>query len=127
MTAPAGNIQSASDAATTETLARLFSLKAAGRVRLDSEEIAALAYALQGVEAESISLFGSRVEPGRLGGDIDILLLTQAPAFETAQAVAVRFFSRCEEKIDVVVMNPHELTPEQSDFLSRITCIGIRP
>lgn len=118
---------SSCDQAVTEMRARLLSLKAAGHVRLDEEEINALVYALQGVTASSISLFGSRVEPARHGGDIDILLLTNTPPFETAQKVAVRFFSRCEEKIDVVVMNPNLLTQEQSDFLSRITSIGIAP
>ena len=106
---------------------RLTSLKEAGRARLDKEEINPLAYALKGVCAESIHLFGSRVAPERRGGDIDLLVLTSAPAFETAQNIAIRFFSRCEEKIDVVVMNPNQLTPEQADFLSRISRIGIAP
>lgn len=96
-------------------------------MRLDEEEINALAYALKGVSTESINLFGSRVEPERRGGDIDLLVLTRAPAFETAQDIAIRFFSRCEEKIDVVVMNPNQLTPEQADFLSRINRIEIAP
>ena len=82
---------------------------------------------LKGVSTESINLFGSRVEPERRGGDIDLLVLTRAPAFETAQDIAIRFFSRCEEKIDVVVMNPNQLTPEQADFLSRINRIEIAP
>jgi predicted nucleotidyltransferase len=111
----------------TEIHTRLLSLKKTGHVRLDEEEINALAYALKGVSTESINLFGSRVEPERRGGDIDLLVLTRAPAFETAQDIAIRFFSRCEEKIDVVVMNPNQLTPEQADFLSRINRIEIAP
>lgn len=107
--------------------ARLRRLKAAGRVRLDEEEIGALALALAGVPATAIRLFGSRVEPERRGGDIDLLILTGAPAFETSQGVATRFFSRCEEKIDVIVMNPEALTPEQADFLSRLRAIEIAP
>lgn len=106
---------------------QLQALKKAGRIRLDDAEINALAYALEGVEADGISLFGSRVERARRGGDIDLLLLTDAPAFETSQKIAVRFFSRCEEKIDVVVMNPDKLTPEQSAFLSGITREEIAP
>lgn len=34
------------------------------------------------------------------------------PAFETSQKVAMRFFSMCEEKIDVVVFDPERLTAE---------------
>ena len=55
-----------------------------------------------------------------------MLLLTDAPAFETSQAMAVRFFSRCEEKIDVVVINPNTITPEQQDFLDRITQVRLQ-
>ncbi|MDP2026814.1 nucleotidyltransferase domain-containing protein [Sulfuriferula sp.] len=94
---------------------------------MDTEEINALAYALRDIQGEHISLFGSRVEPERRGGDIDILILTDQPAFALSQAVAVRFFSCCEEKIDVIVMNPNRLTSEQSDFLSRIDHIEIAP
>ncbi|MBI4984933.1 MAG: hypothetical protein HZA62_02440 [Rhodocyclales bacterium] len=61
-----------------------------------------------------------RLDPARRGGDIDVLVPTEAPAFETSQRIATRFFSRCEEKIDVVVMNPARLTAEQTDFLARI-------
>ena len=108
-----------------EIATRLAALRQSGRIRLDDEECAALARALDNVPASEIALFGSRVQPDRRGGDIDVLLLTEAPAFETAQAVAVRFFSRCEEKIDVVVVHPGAITPEQQDFLSRIHKIGL--
>ena len=107
--------------------ARLLALKASGRIRLDTEEINALTYALRDIQGEHISLFGSRVEPERRGGDIDILILTDQAAFALSQAVAVRFFTCCEEKIDVIVMNPNRLTSEQSDFLSRINHIEIAP
>lgn len=107
--------------------ARLDALKAAQRVRLDEEEIEGLAYALEGVPARRICLFGSRVQPDRRGGDIDLLIFTDTQTFTLAQEVALRFFSRCEEKIDIVVMDPERLTPEQADFLARITAIDIAP
>ena len=93
-------------------------------VRLDAEEVAALTEALRDVQGE-VWLFGSRTEPSRRGGDIDILVLTDQPAFETSRAIATRFFSRCEEKIDVVVLDPAHLTPEQKDFLARIGKVRI--
>ena len=89
------------------------------QLRLDEEEIAALTAALEGAPGEAW-LFGSRVDPARRGGDIDLLLLTDRPAFETSQQVATRFFARCEERIDVVVLDPARLSAEQEDFLSRI-------
>lgn len=87
--------------------------------RLDAEEAAALSEALRGIPGE-VWLFGSRADPARRGGDIDLLVLTDQPAFDVSRAVATRFFSRCEERIDVIVMDPARLTPEQSDFLARI-------
>ena len=104
----------------------LEALRRTGQVRLDADESAALAYALSAAPPGEIALFGSRVEPHRRGGDIDVLLLTDAPAFETSQAMVVRFFSRCEEKIDVVVINPNTITPEQQDFLDRITRVRLQ-
>ena len=105
---------------------RLEALRRTRQVRLEAEESAALAYALSAAPPGEIALFGSRVEPNRRGGDIDVLLLTDAPAFETSQEMAVRFFSRCEEKLDVVVINPNTITPEQQDFLDRITRVRLQ-
>jgi len=96
----------------------LDTLRATDSMRLDAEEAAALAAALAGEHGEAW-LFGSRLDPARRGGDIDVLVLTEEPAFETSQRISTRFFSRCEEKIDVVVMNPARLTAEQADFLAR--------
>lgn len=93
-------------------------------VRLDAEESAALAEALRDVSGE-VWLFGSRTHPSRRGGDIDVLVLTDQPAFETSRAIATRFFARCEEKIDVIVLDPAHLSPEQSDFLARISKVRI--
>ncbi|MGI9178034.1 MAG: hypothetical protein ACR2IT_09285, partial [Pirellulales bacterium] len=53
-------------------------LRKSGLVRLDDEETLALAAALDGVEAHSIELFGSRTDPASRGGDIDILVLSTA-------------------------------------------------
>ena len=104
---------------------RLLSLKQTGRVRLDAEEIDALAHALEGLAPARLALFGSRVEPDRRGGDVDLLILTDAPAYELSKRVATRFFSRCEERIDVVVLPAHGATPEQQAFLESIAPVDI--
>ncbi len=98
---------------------RLNALRQSGAIRLDAEEAIALEAALEGVSGEAW-LFGSRVDPQRRGGDVDILLLTNQPGFETSQAVATRFFARCEERIDVIVFNPAQLSDEQQAFLQHI-------
>lgn len=97
---------------------KLTALRAAGAVRLDDDETEALSVALAGVPGE-VWLFGSRVGSGRRRGDIDIMVLTREPAFETSQKVATRFFSSCEEKVDVAVFDPDWVTAEQAEFLFR--------
>lgn len=104
---------------------RLSDLQRCGRVRLDREEIDALVYALDGVPAASVALFGSRTQAERRGGDIDLLVLTEEPAFETSRRVATRFFERCEEKIDVVVLPPGGGVPEQRAFLASINRVDL--
>lgn len=103
----------------------LQSLRAAGLVRLDDTEAAALAVAIDGVVANSVELFGSRVDVARRGGDIDVLVLTSAPRFETARRVSSRFFMCCEERIDVVVLDPDRLTPAEDAFLRSLRRVRI--
>ena len=54
------------------------------------------------------------------GGDIDILVFSEESPFKVSQDVSVKFFMECEEKIDVVVINPNKLTKEQEAFLKII-------
>ena len=65
--------------------------------------------------AESI-LFGSRLDSCQRGGGIDILIFSKADPFQLSQQTSVRFFEKCEEKIDVTVMDPKKLTQEQQGF-----------
>lgn len=88
--------------------------------RLDKEEERALRDALQSSGATEAYLFGSRTDPRRRGGDIDVLVLSKEPPFELSRRIATRFFMRCEEKIDVVVMNPEALSLEQQAFLDTL-------
>ncbi|MGH8730042.1 MAG: nucleotidyltransferase domain-containing protein [Burkholderiales bacterium] len=87
-------------------------------MRLDAEEQQAIEAALEGVRADAVYLFGSRANDRAKGGDIDILVLSSEDSFELSRKIATRFFEHCEEKIDVVVMNPTEITPEQQAFLN---------
>ena len=103
----------------------LESLRAAGRIRLDDVETAALAAAVEGVSADSIELFGSRTDPSGRGGDIDLLILTAAPRFDTSRRVSSRFFMNCEERIDVVVLDPDRLTAADQAFLESLRRVRI--
>ena len=86
---------------------------------------AALAAAVDGIVAESVELFGSRTDPASRGGDIDVLILTSAPRFETSRCVSSRFFMHCEERIDVVVLDPDRRTPAEDAFLQSLRRVRI--
>ena len=88
-------------------------------MRLDAEQTSALEYALNLVTDE-VYLFGSRLDPSRKGGDIDLLVFSKQDSFQLSQQITLRFFEKCEEKIDVVVMDPNRLTDEQQAFLNLI-------
>jgi hypothetical protein len=100
-------------------------LRSLGLVRLDNAEAAALAAAIDGVAAGSVELFGSRTDPSSRGGDIDLLILSAAPRFETARRVSNRFFLHCEERLDVVVLDPDRLTAAESAFLQSLRRVKI--
>jgi len=88
-------------------------------MRLDAEQTSALEYALNLVTDE-VYLFGSRLDPFKKGGDIDLLVFSKQDSFQLSQQITLRFFEKCEEKIDVVVMDPNRLTDEQQAFLNLI-------
>ena len=88
-------------------------------MRLDTAQTSALEYALDLITAE-VYLFGSRLDPAKKGGDIDLLVFSQQDSFQLSQQITLRFFEKCEEKIDVVVMDPNRLTDEQQAFLNLI-------
>ena len=88
-------------------------------MRLDAEQTSALEYALNLVTDE-VYLFGSQLDPSRKGGDIDLLVFSKQDSFQLSQQITLRFFEKCEEKIDVVVMDPSRLTEEQQAFLNLI-------
>ena len=88
-------------------------------MRLDAEQTSALEYALNLVTDE-VYLFGSRLDPSKKGGDIDLLVFSKQDSFQLSQQITLRFFEKCEEKIDVVVMDPNRLTDEQQAFLNLI-------
>ena len=48
------------------------------------------------------------------------LVFSQTDPLKLSRRVATRFFMECEERIDVVVMNPRRLTAEQRAFLATL-------
>lgn len=94
-------------------------------MRIDTEEKKALFQAIKDVNGE-VYLFGSRADDTQRGGDIDILIFSKENPYKLSENVAVQFFLACEEKIDVIVMDPENLTMEQQAFLNLIKKVKIK-
>ena len=90
-------------------------------MRMSECERRGLEHALQGVPFP-VFLFGSRLDDGRRGGDIDLAVLATrlAPAERLALSLrmAVRFRSICDEKLDVQVFDTESLSVEERAFLA---------
>ena len=87
-------------------------------MRLLELERTALMKALHGVAGKAY-LYGSRVDPGRKGGDIDVLVFSRTPdPYRVAQDITVRFQMECDEKIDVMVVDPDHIRPEERPFVA---------
>ncbi len=73
-------------------------------MRLDIHEKEALKYALKDFDGD-VYLFGSRVDDTKRGGDIDILLIPSRKInpLKLSLRIQAKFFSKCEERIDVVI------------------------
>jgi predicted nucleotidyltransferase len=58
-----------------------------------------------------VYLFGSRVNMQKRGGDIDLLLIPdkKTPSLRMALKVQARYFSQCEQKLDVIVYDDKNL------------------
>lgn len=88
---------------------------------LSSLEKEALLKATENLNYEMF-LFGSRVT--RCGGDIDLLVLTPAlketERFKLSSKIILEFQKICDEKIDVLVLDPTNLTKENKAFLKLI-------
>ena len=94
--------------------------------RLDLIQKKALKYALKNLHSdEAVFLFGSRTDLSQRGGDIDILIYSQRGSFELSRQITREFFKQCEEKIDVLVVNPQKTTAEQDLFIASINKISL--
>ena len=66
--------------------------------RLDQEQLTALDFALQGLPPGQVYLFGSRLDLKRRGGDINILIFSEADPFQLSHQVAVNFLRSVKRK-----------------------------
>jgi predicted nucleotidyltransferase len=90
------------------------------RVRLCGDEYRALVFALQGVKGRAF-IFGSRTRLDKRGGDIDLLVETNTESvYRVAQDITVRFRMNCDEKIDVLIVDPNRVNPDVRNFYMAI-------
>ena len=95
-------------------------------IRLSETERTALLHALRDVQGE-IFIYGSRTDPAARGGDIDVLVINRADSpYRLSQDITVKFQMECDEKIDVLVMNPDAMPEEQAAFVTMILKTGVR-
>jgi predicted nucleotidyltransferase len=94
-------------------------------MRISKTEQEALDFALNEINSR-VFLFGSRTYDNRKGGDIDILVYSKDPAYNVSKNIAVKFFSRCESKIDVFVVNPDHATLQQQAFIKEQNLVPIK-
>lgn len=94
-------------------------------VRMDTLEKLALMNALNDVN-EEVYLFGSRLDLKKKGGDIDILVFSKENNLNLSKNISRKFFLGCEEKIDVLVFDKHNLSEEQKAFIDSIQLLRIK-
>lgn len=92
-------------------------------MRLSNLERRALSHAMHDL-AYRVEIFGSRIDDAARGGDIDLIVFAPDLAAEDrlrlSLRIAVAFRSICDEKIDVHVIDPHDLTATERSFLGVI-------
>lgn len=90
--------------------------------RLDDEQQSALRNAFSFLQdVEEAYLFGSRVDLNKKGGDVDILIFSERNYHDLSLLLTMKYQDICDERIDVVVMNPNKLNKDNIFLLNVIT------
>lgn len=74
-------------------------------MRLKDSEIAAIRSTIQNLDRDAqIYLFGSRVDDGKKGGDIDLLVMSAKLVREDKRAIRMKLYELIgEQKIDILI------------------------
>ncbi len=78
-------------------------------LRLDKEQELALRQAIEWLDCD-VYAFGSRTDVSKRGGDTDVLVLSKESKFKLSLEIERRFFEICEDKLDVVIEDPDNMT-----------------
>lgn len=93
-------------------------------LRLDAAEVEALEHALAPLDAP-VYLFGARLDAAGEGGDIALLVLSDAPQGELAEALARRFAERDPRPLEVVVLDPDRPDAGQQGWLATLERVRV--
>ncbi len=76
-------------------------------VRLSDKELKAIKAAIALVDSNAkIILFGSRVDPDKKGGDIDLLIISNKINYALKRKIRVELFKKLgDRKIDIIVVD----------------------
>jgi len=99
-------------------------LDSIGSIRFDEQEKIALEYALEEID-DGVFLFGSRIDSTQKGSGIDTLVYSKANSLKLSRKIGLKFFEKCEEKIDAAVMDSDNLIEERQAFLNTMTLLKI--
>ena len=90
-------------------------------MRFDKHEKKALRYSLKDFNGD-VYLFGSRLDHNKKGGDIDLLLIPEDKTnpLKLSLKIQTKFFSMCEQRIDVIVYSNNPFCKEIIKIAKRL-------
>jgi predicted nucleotidyltransferase len=90
-------------------------------MRFDKHEKKALRYCLKDFNGD-VYLFGSRLDDNKKGGDIDLLLIPEDKTnpLKLSLKIQTKFFSMCEQRIDVIVYSNNPFCKEIIKIAKRL-------
>lgn len=91
-------------------------------MRLDPIEKKALEQSLKEVPYP-VYLVGSRTDDRLKGGDIDILIEVSdslTDRYQLSKDIERIFFNHCEEKLDIIIIDPQNLSQSEKIFLNTL-------
>ncbi len=88
-------------------------------MKLEETKKKAVSNALKDVNGEAF-LYRPKKGKDADSKEVEILIFSKEDPLEVSREVAQRYFLFCEEKLDVIVMDPDRLSKEQEAFLDSI-------
>ena len=69
-------------------------------------------------------LFGSRLDLNASGGDIDLIVISNSKEYNYLDLLKKTFVHHCNEKIDIILINPNDISQSQQIFFKTIDNIS---